>query len=252
MSLPPWLRNAARSGVSTVLGTYETRILVGLCLSLGVVLAVFHAPLSLRSPQVGWQVNNGPELISLSEVETADDASEGERAANAPTPDDAPAPTRHDAPRPDANARSTASSPRSARASDASDGSSDTYSRPPVSMTALQPEQQPEILGGIGALYLSIEYPQAAQEAGIEGLLVLNFTVEPSGQTRNIDVVQSLHPLCDSAAVRALRSVRFAPGTRNGDKVPVRMNLPVRFRLVDGVQTASTEAPSPSARKRND
>jgi hypothetical protein len=47
-------------------------------------------------------------------------------------------------------------------------------------------------------------------------------------------VVESLHPLCDSAAVDALQSVRFHPGTRDGEVVPVRMSLPVRFQLETG------------------
>jgi TonB family protein len=83
----------------------------------------------------------------------------------------------------------------------------------------------------MSAFYLNIQYPPAARRKGIEGRLELRFTVGADGTVRGIQVAKSLHPLCDSAAVRALRSVRFAPGTHNGEPIPVRMSLPVRFTL---------------------
>ncbi len=94
-------------------------------------------------------------------------------------------------------------------------------------------EQMPDIAGGMGAYYIHIEYPEEAIEKGIEGRLVLAFIVEPTGKPTEIEVLRPLHPLCDSAAVDALRKTRFIPGKQNGRVVRVRMRLPVRFRLVD-------------------
>lgn len=94
-------------------------------------------------------------------------------------------------------------------------------------------EQQPEIVGGISSYYLNIDYPEAAREAGIQGRLLLTFVVEPTGRASNIRIEQSLHPLCDSAAIAALERSRFIAGRQDGKKVPVRMRLPVRFRLID-------------------
>lgn len=96
-------------------------------------------------------------------------------------------------------------------------------------------EQMPDITGGMGAYYIHIEYPPAAIAAGIEGRLVLNFVVEPDGSPTGIEVLQSLHPLCDSSAVHALRKTRFIPGRQNGVAARVRMRLPIRFRLIDTV-----------------
>lgn len=117
---------------------------------------------------------------------------------------------------------------------------------PPVSRPELMraavlefSEIAPKIVGGLRAFYINIEYPKAAREAGIEGRLVLDFVVEPDGRPTDIVVARSLHPLCDSAAVDALRRTRFAPGMHNGEEVRVRMRLPVRFRLID----RQTEAP---------
>lgn len=94
-------------------------------------------------------------------------------------------------------------------------------------------QRMPEIVGGIGSYYIHIEYPEEAMEAGIEGRLVLSFVVESNGHTTEVEVIERLHPACDSAAVRALRRTRFVPGRQNGDTVPVRMRLPVRFELIE-------------------
>lgn len=93
-------------------------------------------------------------------------------------------------------------------------------------------EQQPAIQGGLGAYYINIEYPQEAIDAGIEGRLILSFIVEVDGRLTDISVLKPLHPLCDSAAVRALRTTRFIPGKQNGEPVAVRMRMPVKFQLV--------------------
>jgi TonB family protein len=90
---------------------------------------------------------------------------------------------------------------------------------------------QPQIVGGMGSLYLNINYPAEARQKGIEGRLTLEFVVETDGTVSNIQVAKSLHPLCDSAAVKGLRSVEFVPAKYNGKVVPVRMELPIRFQL---------------------
>lgn len=94
-------------------------------------------------------------------------------------------------------------------------------------------DQMPEIVGGVSAFYIRIAYPQAAIDQNIQGRLLLTFVVEPSGRASEIVVEESLHPLCDSAAVRALRQTRFMPGVQNGEPVRVRLRLPVRFEIRD-------------------
>ncbi len=107
-------------------------------------------------------------------------------------------------------------------------------------------DRHPEIIGGRGALSLHINYPAEAREKGIEGRLTLTFTVNTDGDVRHVVVSDSLHPACDSAAVEALRSVRFQPGTYNGDPVPVRMSLPIRFELQPGRLSSTSNATGPN------
>lgn len=102
----------------------------------------------------------------------------------------------------------------------------------------------PKVIGGMGAYYIHIEFPEEALLEGIQGQLVLSFIVETDGRTTDIEVIQPLHPACDSAAVHALRKTRFIPGRQDGEVVPVRMRLPVRFKILareDGL-AATNEA----------
>lgn len=103
-------------------------------------------------------------------------------------------------------------------------------------------ERMPNIAGGLGSYYIHIDYPREAIEKGIEGRLILVFTVEHDGSASEISVLQSLHPLCDSAAVQALRKTRFVPGRQDDEVVRVRMRLPVRFRLIQPSEQDSTLA----------
>jgi protein TonB len=91
---------------------------------------------------------------------------------------------------------------------------------------------EPRVAGGMGSLYMQVNYPMAAREQGIEGRVVLTFIVDERGTPHEIEVMQSAHPMLDSAAVRAVRRTTFVPGRDDGEPVSVRMRLPIRFQLV--------------------
>lgn len=92
-------------------------------------------------------------------------------------------------------------------------------------------EEMPQIVGGIKALYEQIRYPEMARRAGIEGRVTLQFVVDREGRVVDPMVLRGVHPQLDQAALDALRKVKFAPGRQRGKAVPVRMKLPVLFRL---------------------
>jgi TonB family protein len=100
--------------------------------------------------------------------------------------------------------------------------------------------------GGMQAVYQSIEYPEVAAEAGIEGRVFVEFVVDASGSVTDARAMSpesreaTSHPALQKAAVEAVRSVSFTPGRKNGEPVATRMTLPVTFRL-DGAsdETAS-------------
>ncbi len=106
-------------------------------------------------------------------------------------------------------------------------------------------EIMPQIRGGLGAYYILIDYPQKAIAQGIEGKVTLTFTVNPNGTVSDILVSQPLHALLDSAAVQALRRTRFIPGRHLGKSARIRMRLPVRFELIDPMDSTLTKTSPP-------
>lgn len=106
----------------------------------------------------------------------------------------------------------------------------------------------PSINGGMQALQEQVQYPELAEEAGIEGKVHLQFVVDTSGSPRDVRVKRSAHRMLDSAAVHALRSVTFTPGQKQGSPVPTEMVVPITFRIPS--DSSSTPARSGSAGER--
>ena len=97
-------------------------------------------------------------------------------------------------------------------------------------------EQMPIFPGGESALmnYIAsnLKYPSAAQDQGIQGLVMLRFVVTGTGEVGEIQVLKSLGPSCDREAIRVVKSLpRFTPGRKQGKPVNVWFQLPVRFEL---------------------
>jgi TonB family protein len=208
------------------LGGYGTRVLIGFLCSLSLLLVLFHLPIESTTDRVGWSPRS-VELIPLTAVESQDEPADRSTSAER----GAPPPTRFTPPQAEASTADTEAPSDEGTDEETSTQEEDASSRV-RSIAALSIEDhKPEIVGGMGALYLQIQYPAAAQRKGIEGLLELEFIVDREGNVRDIAVARSLHPLCDSAAVRALRSVQFTPAKQDGTPIPIRMSLPVRFQL---------------------
>lgn len=119
------------------------------------------------------------------------------------------------------------------------------------SVATLGPDaNKPRIIGGMQQLYLNVKYPKEAQEQRIQGRVILNFVVHKTGRVSDITVLRSLHPLCDSAVVRAVRKTTFVPAEENGERVAVRMALPVRFQLLGLPGPEDVQSPTGKATTR--
>lgn len=99
------------------------------------------------------------------------------------------------------------------------------------------PKYPPEYPGGNDGLvkFLSenITYPKSAEKKGIEGIVVLQFIVEKTGNISNVKVLKSVNKALDREAVRVCKKIKhFIPGY-NEDHAPVRVlyTLPVNFQL---------------------
>ena len=74
------------------------------------------------------------------------------------------------------------------------------------------------------------EFPEEAQAAGIEGVVDVEVLISPEGTVSEAQVVRSV-PLLDEPALKAVREWRFQPTIVNGQAVPVKMVVNVRFTL---------------------
>jgi periplasmic protein TonB len=78
---------------------------------------------------------------------------------------------------------------------------------------------------------LAPAYPDDARGDGIEGDVRLELIVGVSGLVESARVVQGVGHGLDDAALRAIRQFRFAPATKDGRAVRVRMGWSMQFRL---------------------
>lgn len=99
-------------------------------------------------------------------------------------------------------------------------------------MPQLPGEDQDEALNIF--LQRNIQYPPAAEKAGIEGRVVVQFVVEKDGSISDIRFVKSVEPSLDHEARRVCSKLPpFVPGRHNGHPVRVLYTLPIDFRLSD-------------------
>jgi len=97
-------------------------------------------------------------------------------------------------------------------------------------------EDLPQFPGGplefIKWLTRNLKYPPVAQEQRIQGKVLVEFIVNKDGSVTDVNVAQSLHPLCDREALRVLRSMpRWTAGTMNDRPCRTKVCIPIVFKL---------------------
>lgn len=74
-------------------------------------------------------------------------------------------------------------------------------------------------------------YPFEARRNGLAGEVVVEFTVDETGNVHAPTVARSSNRVFDEAALRAVARWKFEPGKRDGRAVRFRMALPIVFTL---------------------
>ena len=96
----------------------------------------------------------------------------------------------------------------------------------------LSAEKMPAIKGGMAAIGKKVKYPRIAREMGIQGVVYVGFIVDPEGKVIEPKILKSVAKPLDEEALRVItKEVKFTPGYYQGKAVPVRMVLPIRFRI---------------------
>lgn len=89
------------------------------------------------------------------------------------------------------------------------------YDEPPKPLTPINPE-----------------YPEIAQEAGIEGTVIIQVFVDEKGRVKETIVLKGIpNTGLDEAAIEAIRKTRFKPAKQRERPVGVWISIPVNFKL---------------------
>ena len=89
------------------------------------------------------------------------------------------------------------------------------YDDPPVAMSPIRPR-----------------YPEIAQAAGIEGVVVVQAFIDEKGRVKETLILKGVpNTGLDEAAMEAIRKTRFRPAKQRERAVGVWISIPVNFRL---------------------
>jgi TonB family protein len=97
--------------------------------------------------------------------------------------------------------------------------------------SASQGDRKPRLLS-----HSEPRYTDDARAKGIEGRVLLGFTVDHDGIPQSIQVKRSLYPSLDQAAIEAVRSWRFEPALKNGQVVSMWVESEISFNLYQDPQ----------------
>lgn len=97
-------------------------------------------------------------------------------------------------------------------------------------------EQQPQFPGGNAELskFISqtIQYPSEAYKEGIQGKIIVSFTVNEQGDIRYPKIAKGIGFGLDEEALRlVLKMPRWEPGIQGGEPIAVQYNLPITFQI---------------------
>ena len=98
-------------------------------------------------------------------------------------------------------------------------------------------EQKPSFNGGDANEFSkwvnkNLDYPEIAKENGVQGRVILRFTVNPDGSVSNVTVLRGVDSSLDKEAVRGVsKSPKWKPGRQRDRAVKVTYTFPVIFQL---------------------
>lgn len=74
------------------------------------------------------------------------------------------------------------------------------------------------------------KYPPEEQNAGHEGVVLLNLVIGADGVAQDITVARSLSAALDAAALEAVETWKFSPATKGGKPISAHLAVQVEFR----------------------
>jgi periplasmic protein TonB len=91
-------------------------------------------------------------------------------------------------------------------------------------------DMMPEPFGGMESLQKNVSYPEQARKESIFGKVFVKAFINENGEVTRAEIVKGLGYGCDEEALWAVKSARFRPGKKNGNRVKVQYTLSITFR----------------------
>lgn len=92
-------------------------------------------------------------------------------------------------------------------------------------------------------IYSQIKYPAAARKAGIQGRVIVKYTVLKDGTVANARIEKEIGGGCGEAALKVIKALpKMIPGIKDGKAVGVEMLIPVQFKLDGGAKQTQKQA----------
>ena len=93
-------------------------------------------------------------------------------------------------------------------------------------------EVAPEPVGGFKAILKHLQYPPLAQEAGIEGRVIVQAHIDEKGRVIETLILDGMPGTgMNEAAAKAVRMTRFKPAMQRDKPVAVWLAIPISFTL---------------------
>ncbi len=93
-------------------------------------------------------------------------------------------------------------------------------------------DEAPVPIGGYTAIQRNVRYPPIAQEAGIEGTVIVQAFVNNKGRVTETVILKGVpNTGLDEAAVEAIKRTMFTPAKQRDRPVGVWISIPVSFKL---------------------
>jgi len=82
----------------------------------------------------------------------------------------------------------------------------------------------------------NLVYPEMMRSAGIQGIVIVKFTVGADGLVKNVSISKSLQPDADEVVTRIVKDMnakvgKWQPALKDGKPVDAELSLPVKFAL---------------------
>lgn len=91
------------------------------------------------------------------------------------------------------------------------------------------------VRGGVSAPHVTYapdpEYSEEARKAKYQGTIVFSLVVDSSGDPTELQIQRPLGLGLDEMAVKAVSAWKFRPAEKDGNPVPVAINVEVNFHL---------------------